>query len=167
MKTDLVDRISLKVIGSEKLRKHIVDDIQYILGVAKERSLIPKMLVVGSFFIKFGSVETLITELNIGNWEEAVQKSHTTLNAIISEKLLATYEECEKQNGKFADTALIGIEIYFDPDEYYMSLKCIDPSIKVSNPNELATKDGYQITSLYFQEDEVLDEFLTDEIIIS
>ena len=165
MKINLVDRIKFKDLGSPELRDQVFNDIEYILETAVTRGLIPKIMVVGSFFIHFGSVETVMVELGIKSWHEAISDDSPILKDIVNTKVLNTYTTCEGNFGKFSHNKERGIDIYFDPDEEYISLRCIDPTTKSDKP-ECSTKDGYMIVTLFFEEKEILPSYLLEEPII-
>lgn len=174
MNKDLLDSISYKDIGSLELRKQVISDISYLFDLAEQESILPKMLIVGKFFVYFTSIDSVIAELGIKDWSNACKSpTFNLIKDIWISKILSVYENCEKNCGKFKTsvTKSDDIDIYVDPDEFYITLKCIDPHSKNSLSNkegklikEECSKDGYKIVTLTIPRSEVLSHFINNYI---
>ncbi len=155
--------LPLKTIGSSELHEQVLDDIDNLIKEARKQNLKPFILVVGPLFIEIGSAQSLIQELKIPDWEKAISELGDIMKNLLSDKILSIRKMCESKNGMFASDTIKGINVFFDPDEPYMTLKCVDPATK-GEPGEAVTKDGYLILTMKFRKEEILVEFVSDGV---
>lgn len=151
--------ISFKTLGSKELYSQLIEDIELLFDRAEEHKLVPRLMVVGPLFIEIASTQALIRELTINDWDDQVEQNLPIIKELVNKKIITVYKACEEQHGKFGDDSNKKIAIYFDPEEEYLNLHCVDPKSKSKNSDELKTKDGYHYVFIKFKLDEVLVEY--------
>lgn len=155
--------ISIRSLGTSDIYKQLVGDIELLFEKAVEQKLVPRLMVVGPVFLEIASVQALIRELQIDDWDVQVNESLPILSELISNKILTVYKMCDEHHGKFGEDPKEKISIYFDPEEDYITLQCVNPKIKSKNPADIKTKDGYPYLCINLDLDEVLIDFKPDQ----
>ncbi len=154
---------SLVLLGSADLHQELVEDVEHLIHIAVEKEFRPLMLVVGPLFMYVGAIQSIIQDNQIKNWPEELQANRLELTRTIQEKILLIYQLCDLKSGKFTEEDTRKIDIYFDPDELYLNLLCVDPKTQAQG-DELRTRDGYLIVSVAFPADDTLSHFLSYEV---
>lgn len=155
--------ITLRVLGSSELHEEVISDIEHLISKAKSQKLKPFMLVIGKTFVEVGSAQALIQELDIDNWDKELDTNFEILSELVRNKILLIHQLCEEKDGKFGRDEVRKIDIFFDPDEPYMTLFCADPAQKAKS-DQIKTKDGYLICSVTFPSHEILVNFYPEII---
>jgi hypothetical protein len=70
--------------------------------------------------------------------------------------LLTTYEECIQNNGIFDQYE--SLTVYFDPEEYYVSLHVANPTRKAEK-FEHCTKDGHPVEIYRYEYEDILIKY--------
>ena len=155
--------ITLRVLGSEDLHEEIISDIEHLVTKATSQKLKPMMLVVGKAFVEVGAAQALIQELDIKDWNKELDKKFELMSELVRNKILLIYQLCESKGGKFGTDPVRNIDIFFDPEEPYLTLYCVDPTTKAKG-DESKTKDGFLICSVSFPSHEILVNFYPEII---
>lgn len=150
--------IPFRLIGSKDLHTQIVQDIDSLIDAAKDRKLIPMMLAVGSVFIEIAAAQTVLSESKTENWDKEFKNNPNFLADSFKEKKRKIYLMCLKAEGKVGEDVDRKIDIYFDPDEEYMRLTCVDKNSKAKD-NEPSTGEGYPIMVLHFKPEDILPDY--------
>lgn len=153
--------LPLKSVGSNELHEQVLNDIESLILRSNSRKFRPLILVVGPLFIEVGAAQTLVQDLNIPNWEQSVLEFKGIMTELLLNKRLSIMKMCETKNGEFAQESIKGMSVFFDPDEEYLSLRCVDTNTKGSDKDP-TTKDGYLIVTLRFRREEILPDFVID-----
>lgn len=153
--------IPFSLIGSEDLHNQVVQDIDILLEAAGDHKFVPVMLSVGTLFVEIASAQTVVSDYSIDNWEVFYKKDPEAIIAYFKEKKKEIYDMCLKRLGKLGEDDKRQIKIYFDPDEPYMMLTCIDKNKKAKD-NEPRTVQGYPICILRFKPEEILPDYKFD-----
>jgi len=153
--------ISIKDLGSKNLHQQVIDDIEELVSQAHAKSFIPFILVVGPLFLEVATAQYLIKEDKISNWIGSYSSDYKTLSELFKKKKLDLYTLCLKNNGSFGTDKERKLDIFFDPDETYLKLKCVDINTK-SGDNTNVTAQGHPIYVLRFSPEDILPDYLTD-----
>lgn len=152
-------KISFTLIGSNELHDQIVKDIDSLIEGAYKRNLIPLLLTVGNVFMDVAVAQSICATKSI-IWENTFSKNKKRLSRFFDKKKKQLYNSILKSNGKVGHDESRNLDIFFDPDEPYLSLRCVDKNTKAKD-NEPSTKQGYAILVVKFKADEI-DEILSD-----
>lgn len=155
--------LSLKVLGSKELRDQISKDIDDLIDLAKQRKLRPVILTVGNIFLESGTVQTIIADLRIMDWDKEVDRNHCIISEIFNNKKLIFLQDCEEKSGFIGKDDEKRLNIFLDPDEPYLCLTCADPKNKVSKSDQIATADGYLYYKIKFKPEETLVDFVVEK----
>jgi len=147
--------LSLSILGSKEVEDQVISDLEELLSTAEQKNLDPIFISVGPLFLHISSVQSLIYELNIENWQEELERSTPILRDLVREKLQFLYRKAEKDDGLLEIDEVHGLHVIFDPDDYYMSLICKVEKDTVENiPIDGPTTEPYRF--LKFKNEEIL-----------
>lgn len=149
--------LSFQLIGSKELTEKINQDIEDLVFHAVDQDLIPKILTIGRVVLE--SIATSTVEYNFKkSWKRCLKaKNRGEIFSNFSFVMLDYVESIMKEEGIFDEDREKGFKTFYDPDEKYFRLLCIDPSRKAER-RETATKDGYSYLALYYK-DHILVDF--------
>jgi hypothetical protein len=148
---------SLRLLGSKELEADIIRDLDQLILTIEEKELKPLYLVIGKFFIDVGVAQALQEDLSIGNWDREIDLYTNQISKVYSNKKLQVLENTEKKNG--TKDSNLGMKVFFDPDEEYISMKVVNPGQK-ADVGEKSTGDGHAIISLDIKPSEVLNNYI-------
>lgn len=121
------------------------------------------MLVVGILFVEVGIIQSILADLDLECTGCSTFEDNVNLVlALFKAKRSMLYRDCETRSGQFGRDDERDIDIYFDPDEPYMALSCVDKN-KSGGNTDLKTADGFPYYKLKFKPEEVLVEFEIDQ----
>jgi hypothetical protein len=149
-------------ISSDKLRDQIIGDIDFLIDGAATKKLKPFILVVGTLFVETGTIQSIMQDLVLDTEECSFEENSKVIIALFKSKRILIYRDCENKSGKFGRDEQRGVDLYFDPDEPYLSLICIDTN-KSGGNTDLKTADNYPYYKIKFKPEEVLVEFDIDK----
>lgn len=143
---------TLSYLGSTELYEKIITDLNEIIQAAFESGYIPIQLSVGRLFVEMSCCHSLIVDLEIQDWSKMCEKNPRVLSELLEDRLVEVLAVLEENSGFLGEKETI--EIYYDPDEPYISLNAIYPQ-KSEGYEEYTTGDGYPIRRFRFKDDEL------------
>lgn len=144
-------RNTLSYLGSTELYTRLIDDLNDLLQSAYENNLTPIQLLVGKIFIEMSCCHTLISDLEIQNWEALCQSSFHEISSLLRERVMEILNSIAAKDGYLGTRE--SVDIYYSPDEPYLSLLAVSPE-KSNDIEEYTTGDGFPIRKLFFKEEE-------------
>lgn len=147
--------LSLSFLCSSDTYDQVLKDIDELISYSLEQKFHPFILVVGNIFVEITCARLVCKEVENSKKYKNIEKFD--LGNIIEERRLTMYKKCEEQGGKIGFDKTRKLILFYDPDEFYISLQCIDKSRKATQ-KELMTGDGYPICSLRYKSADTLEE---------
>lgn len=144
---------TLSYLGSEELYERIIKDLNDLMHSAFDYGYIPAQLVVGRLFVEMSCCHSIIVDLSIGNWAELCVSNRKCLTELLAERLLEVIKSLEEKEGYLG--AKETVDIFYDPDEPYLSLYAIYPHQDPEDSGEVTTGDGYPIRRFRFKDEEI------------
>lgn len=145
-------------LGSLETRDRILDDIDGLFQIAKEKNLIPNFLTVGPLFIDITSIQSLIFELLIDDLNEELIKNYSIISNLIQTKRELIYKQCDSSGGLFEFDEVRNINVIFDPDEVYMSLLCSENKKTINQSSSTKSEEKNEYIILKYKPEEILPE---------
>ncbi len=142
---------SLSFLCSDETYNILISDIDDLLSYANNVKFKPIILVVGSIFVEVICAKLVCKDLDTDDTWFKYNKKQKKLVRLFEDKRVKFYKQCEKNFGKIGHDKSRKIDIYYDPDEFYLAVRCIDSNRK-SRGNEISSADGYPICSLKFKD---------------
>jgi hypothetical protein len=139
------------LLGSKETEATVLQDLDDMLTTAEQQNLKPMYLVIGRLFMDIGVAQAIQEELAIEDWEEDLGLYKAQILKVFKLKRFQIFKTSEERNGTIDKE--LGIKVFFDPDEYYMTLKTVDPKEK---PERGKTP---HITSIKLKSEEVLSKY--------
>ena len=145
---------SLIYLGSTELYEKIITDLNGIIHYSVSVDYIPFQLVVGRLFVEMSCCHSLIVDLNIQDWKSLCISNRKKVQSILDERILEVLQSLEEKEGWLGSKEII--DVYYSPDEQYISLYAVDPS-KYADEGQLKTADGYPILRFRYKINEFDD----------
>lgn len=151
--------LSFYYLGSQEIEQQVIDDLEELLGTADKKKVTPMFITVGSLFMQISSVQSVIYELNIQDWDKEFRENTIILKELVNEKLAHLYSQAEKGDGLLEMDEPHGLPVIFNPEDYYMSLICkVDEPCKENSVEDATEKEPFRF--LRFKDDEILPKLL-------
>jgi hypothetical protein len=158
--------LSILLLGSSRARQMLITDVCDLIDRAEEEEVYPVAIRLGSLFLDICICSSLRLENDIsGNdWPEYVEKHRSQLAVAYTAYKLKILESNSKsdglRSGRFFEQIPDNLEVFYDPDEPYISILVCDPS-KKAKKGEPSSKDGYLIATIRLKDQEVFYEYST------
>lgn len=148
--------LNYSFLCSDELFDRITADIKELIETAQRSQLKPTILLIGRVFLDLGVSRSICQEYKINKISLDLKEFFSSMSQIFQERLLKLMLKCEQEDGFVGSDKNYNIELYFDPDEDYMSLLCIDP---ITRPVEgdLVDDSGKKILTLSFDKEQLIE----------
>lgn len=143
---------SFITLGSTTIKERVLEDIEGLFEIAETKKIIPIFLLIGPLFLDITSIQSLILELSIENFQKELDENYEIVSSLVQDKRHLLYKQCNESDGLFDFDESRKVNVIFDPDEAYLSLLCIE------TPKTEKEKKNPEYIILKYKDGEILPE---------
>lgn len=146
---------SLLFLCDDATYSNVLRDVDELIDFAKQKQFKPIILVIGSVFLEILCAKLVKDSLKLKKNLLSNKVIRDAFRQKLLEKRFYYYSRCENNHGKIGLDRSRNVVIFYNPDETYLSIQCVDGSRKAVQA-EACSGDGYPICSLKFKDTEDL-----------
>lgn len=150
--------LPLSLLGTKDLRNQVVSDVERIFNLASNQGLVPVTLAVGPIFIELAAAHSVISTYKIEDWESHVGNNPCFISELFAKHKKKLLDSSLQKDGLIRLDEKTGATIFFDPEEEYMNLTCVDRTKKAKD-NEPSSGDGYLLRSFRYDPEKILPDY--------